>query len=65
MGLWQENTHGTQRIIVEVIFLALDFVAVGLRLWARRLKHRSLEFNDYAILAALVLAVKSSYLSQY
>ena len=65
MGLWQENTHGTQRIIVEVVFLALDFVAVGLRLWARRLKHRSLEFNDYAILTALVLAMKSSYLSQY
>lgn len=62
MGLWQENTHGTQRIIVEVVFLALDFIAVGLRLWARRLKRRSLEFNDYAILAALVLALDSALL---
>ena len=62
MGLWQKNSHGTQRLIVEVVFLALDFVAVGLRLWARRLKHRSLEFNDYAILTALVDGPKSSHL---
>lgn len=60
MGLWQENSHGTQRIIVEVVFLALDFVTVGLRLWARRLKYRSLEFNDYAILTALVGILGSS-----
>lgn len=60
MGLWQENSHRTQRIIVEVVFLALDFVAIGLRLWARRLKHRSLEFNDYAILTALVFTLGPS-----
>ena len=33
------------------------FIAVGLRLWARRLKRKRLELNDYAILAALFLDV--------
>ena len=65
MGFWQENSHGTQRIIVEVFFLALDFVAVGLRLWSRRLKHRSLEFNDYAILTALVRALETHHLGSH
>ena len=65
MGLWQENSHGTQRIIVEVVFLALDYVAVGLRLWARRLKHRSLEFNDYAILTALVRDLETNHLESH
>lgn len=61
MGLLQENNHGTQRIIVEAVFLALDYVAVGLRLWARRLKRKSLEFNDYAILTALVTRPESAH----
>jgi hypothetical protein len=31
----------------------LAFIAVWLRLWARRMKRKRLEFNDYAILVAL------------
>ena len=35
------------------VLLFLDFIAVWLRLWSRRIKRKRLEWNDYAILAAL------------
>ena len=54
MGLWQYDFKGSLRLVVETIFMFLDFVVVGLRFWARRLKRKSLEFNDYAIAVALV-----------
>lgn len=41
-------------IILCVIFLALATTAVGLRIWARRIKGSLLCLNDYTILAALV-----------
>jgi branched-subunit amino acid transport protein len=54
MGLLQTNPKGTEWIAVETPFLLLALVAVALRLWARKLKRRTLEFNDYAILVAIV-----------
>ena len=41
-------------IIIGITFLVLAAIAVGLRLWARRIRNTSLSFNDYAIMAALV-----------
>ena len=40
--------------VVQTLFSALAIVAVGLRLWARRLTKRQLVFNDWAAIAALV-----------
>ena len=50
----KDNPRAAARIGVETFFIALDFVFVGLRLWARRIKRKSLGFNDYTIVAALV-----------
>ncbi len=58
MGLLQENPKGAERIAVETPFLLLAFVTVALRLWARKLKRRTLEFNDYAILVAMVRQIQ-------
>jgi len=50
-----EDSCGVNLIIVDVIFFALAVVAVGLRLWARRIMKTRLCLNDYAIILALVL----------
>ncbi len=47
-------SKGVQRIAVEAVFLTLDFLVVGLRLWARSLKGKRLEINDYLIIVGLV-----------
>ena len=54
MGFLQLNPKGTQRIAVEVVFLVLDIVVLAMRLWSRKLKQRPFEFNDFAIIAAVV-----------
>lgn len=54
MGLFQTNPKGAEWIAIETPFLLLALAAVALRLWARKLKRRTLEFNDYAILVAIV-----------
>lgn len=41
-------------VIVECVLLGIDFVVVGLRLWARQIKQKPLALNDYMILLALV-----------
>jgi hypothetical protein len=41
------------RVIVGVL-IAFDYLAVGLRLWARKIKGKPLELNDYLIIVGLV-----------
>lgn len=50
----KNNPRATTRIGVETALIALDFVIVGLRIWARRIKRARLGFSDYTIIAALV-----------
>ena len=53
-SLGQTNPHGTMRIAVEAPFLVLSIIVICLRLYARKMKRRELEFNDYAIMVSLV-----------
>jgi phosphatidylglycerophosphate synthase len=48
------NWLGKADIAVQTIFLTLGLVAVGLRLWSRRLQLRSLQINDWFIVLATV-----------
>jgi hypothetical protein len=48
------NPNGRAVVIVLGVFLALDYVFVFIRYWARHLTKRKLEFNDWALFAALV-----------
>ncbi|KAI0602869.1 hypothetical protein F4775DRAFT_530956 [Biscogniauxia sp. FL1348] len=55
IGALPRNTPGKADIIVETVFLALDFVTVGLRLWSRHLQRTRLQINDILIIAALTI----------
>ena len=46
--------RGRTLLIICYLFITLDFVVVGLRLWARRLKGKRLQLNDYLIFLGLV-----------
>jgi hypothetical protein len=48
------NWLGKADIAVQTIFLAVSLVAVGLRLWSRRLQSCSLQLNDWFIVLATV-----------
>ncbi|KAI0552561.1 hypothetical protein F4679DRAFT_581464 [Xylaria curta] len=48
--------QGTQVVIVSFISTPLAMIALGLRLWSRRLQRVSLAFNDYMAITAMVLA---------
>ena len=52
--LRSDNRKGIDLIILTVVFLALATVAVGLRVWARRIRRRALGFDDYACFVAWV-----------
>ena len=52
------NIQGINEIVVGAVFITLDMIAVGLRLWCRRLKNKKLQINDYTIIAALVYLLK-------
>ncbi len=41
------------RVVVGVL-IAFDYLAVGLRLWARKIKGKPLQINDYLIVVGLV-----------
>ena len=41
------------RVIVGVL-IAFDYLAVGLRLWARKIKSKPLQIHDYLIIVGLV-----------
>ena len=45
---------GTTIVIICVVFIIPAALAVGLRLWARRIKQVRLLANDYLVMAALV-----------
>ncbi|KAF2445454.1 hypothetical protein P171DRAFT_430869 [Karstenula rhodostoma CBS 690.94] len=45
---------GIAAVAVAVVFVFLDFAAVVLRLWAKKIKQRPLDATDYLILGALV-----------
>ncbi|KAI1746318.1 hypothetical protein F4680DRAFT_401065 [Xylaria scruposa] len=48
--------QGAQVVIVSFISTPLAMIALGLRLWSRRLQRVSLAFNDYMAIMAMVLA---------
>ena len=50
-------------VVVETVFSSLAIVAIGLRIWARRLMKRRLSLNDWAAVAALVTKVHTYSLS--
>ena len=45
---------GVATVVVNYLVAALATIAVGLRLWARRVHKVSLQADDYLIMAALV-----------
>lgn len=45
---------GVTLVIFTVVFLPLPVIAVGLRLWARQITHKTLEFNDWAVIVGAV-----------
>jgi hypothetical protein len=51
------NPRGAKLVIVETIFIFLDILAVLGRLWARRIQRKSLEFNDWSIIVALIIMI--------
>lgn len=51
------NPRGAILIIIETIFIFLDVVAVAGRLWSRQIQHKTLEFNDWSIIVALVVMI--------
>lgn len=41
-------------LVVIAVLVAFDYLAVGLRFWARNIKGKPLEVNDYLIIVGLV-----------
>ncbi|KAI1178646.1 hypothetical protein F4777DRAFT_81336 [Nemania sp. FL0916] len=56
-GALRHNRHGKTQLIVQTIFLALDFISMGIRLWSRRLQKTRLQANDFIILAAQIVVI--------
>jgi len=54
-SVFWRNAPGMTDVITETILLALGYVAVGLRLWSRRLQRAQLLLNDWLILVAMLL----------
>lgn len=48
--------QGAQVVIVAFLSTLLALLALGLRLWSRRLQGVALAFNDYMAVAAMVIA---------
>ncbi|KAI1373507.1 hypothetical protein F4677DRAFT_455936 [Hypoxylon crocopeplum] len=55
VGALPWNSPGKTDLIVETIFLVLDFVSMGLRLWSRLLQRMPLQVNDILNIIALAL----------
>ncbi|KAI1505915.1 hypothetical protein F5X99DRAFT_366534 [Biscogniauxia marginata] len=47
----------TQVVVVGFITTPLAFMALGLRLWSRRIQRSSLAFNDYMSIVAMIFAI--------
>lgn len=53
-GLKSISQKGIDIVVICIVFNTLAATAVGLRVWARRLKEVSLSMNDFFILLAMV-----------
>lgn len=53
-GLTETHVLGVRDLGIEAAFLVIATLALGLRLWARRISQRQLRFNDHTILVAWV-----------
>jgi hypothetical protein len=49
-----KNTGGRNLLITLTVFIFFDFVFVGIRIYERRLRRKSWELNDYALLFGFV-----------
>ena len=45
---------GISTIVIDAVFLGLATVAVGIRLWSRKIQQHILVLNDYAAILAWV-----------
>ncbi|KAF2703497.1 hypothetical protein K504DRAFT_495608 [Pleomassaria siparia CBS 279.74] len=50
-----QNTAGRDMMIALTIFIIFDFIFISIRFHTRRIKHKSLELNDYTILGGFIL----------
>lgn len=41
-------------LVIVAVLITFDYLAVGLRLWARNIKGKPIEANDYLIIVGLV-----------
>ena len=53
-ALPRQNTPDTALIAISAVFVILDILTVGLSLWGRRIKKKTLDLNDSAIIVGLV-----------
>jgi hypothetical protein len=51
------NARGASLVIVETVFIFLDILAVAARVWSRQIQRKSLEFNDWSIIVALIIMI--------
>ncbi|KAH8164262.1 hypothetical protein CIB48_g3953 [Xylaria polymorpha] len=58
MGL---TIQAAQLVVVALISTPLATIALGLRLWSRKLQRMPLAFDDYMAILALVLAVATVF----
>lgn len=54
LGPTKISADGNNWIVANGVLLTLATIAVGLRLYARKLQGKKLSFNDYAIVLSLV-----------
>lgn len=63
MVLLKPQGGGVAVVVVSSVFIPLPILFTTLRIWARIMKRRSLEINDYAILVALILSIANAILT--
>ena len=54
MAVLPPQGGGITLVVIVSVFVPLVIASTTLRLWARRLKHKNLEINDYAAIVATV-----------
>lgn len=54
LGSRQGNALGTLGTIIYSLFLGLAAIAIGIRLWSRKIQRHRLSLNDYAAVLAWV-----------
>lgn len=48
------NDMGIAVVVLDTLFLGLAAVAIGIRLWSRKIQNHGLALNDYAAVLAWV-----------